>query len=155
IPRPVGEAPRARRSDRPPRRSPSGEFPAYAPIPPPPKAPAPEPEPVPEPPAAEVARASAPEPEPAPQKAAAATVAEPPEIQTLSATAADQIRGIEDPEPTAEPIPKPRGRSPRMVSLTLLDGTTITLPARKRKRDDDRERPRPKRAGSEDDIGLT
>jgi hypothetical protein len=31
--------------------------------------------------------------------------------------------------PVAE-IPKPRGRSPRMVALTLLDGTTITLPAK-------------------------
>lgn len=35
-------------------------------------------------------------------------------------------RGVEN-------IPKPRGRAPRMVSLTLLDGTTITLPARHRK----------------------
>ncbi len=28
-----------------------------------------------------------------------------------------------------ETIPRPRGRAPRMVSLTLLDGTTIPLPA--------------------------
>ena len=31
-------------------------------------------------------------------------------------------------------IPSPRGKTPRMVSLTLLDGTTITLPARPKKR---------------------
>lgn len=39
------------------------------------------------------------------------------------------------PTPT-EPaqIPSPRGKTARMVSLTLLDGTTITLPARGKKR---------------------
>lgn len=39
------------------------------------------------------------------------------------------------PTPT-EPasIPSPRGKTARMVSLTLLDGTTITLPARSKKR---------------------
>jgi hypothetical protein len=31
-------------------------------------------------------------------------------------------------------IPLPRGRAPRMVALTLLDGTTITLPAKRRTR---------------------
>jgi type IV pilus assembly protein PilB len=31
-----------------------------------------------------------------------------------------------------ESIPRPRGRAPRMVSLTLLDGTTINLPAKRR-----------------------
>lgn len=35
-------------------------------------------------------------------------------------------------EPAA--IPSPRGKTARMVSLTLLDGTTITLPARGKKR---------------------
>lgn len=30
-------------------------------------------------------------------------------------------------------IPSPRGKTPRMVSLTLLDGTTITLPAPRKK----------------------
>ena len=39
------------------------------------------------------------------------------------------------------PIPSPRGKTPRMVSLTLLDGTTLTLPARPRRRGD------PPRAG--------
>ncbi len=34
-------------------------------------------------------------------------------------------------EPAVENIPRPRGRAPRMVALTLLDGTTITLPARR------------------------
>lgn len=39
------------------------------------------------------------------------------------------------PTPTEPaPIPSPRGKQPRMVSLTLLDGTTITLPARPKKR---------------------
>lgn len=37
-------------------------------------------------------------------------------------------------EPPVENIPRPRGRAPRMVSLTLLDGTTINLPARRRAR---------------------
>jgi type IV pilus assembly protein PilB len=32
------------------------------------------------------------------------------------------------------PIPSPRGKAPRMLSLTLLDGTTISLPARAQKR---------------------
>jgi hypothetical protein len=40
--------------------------------------------------------------------------------------------------PSSQPvdtIPEPRGRAPRMIALTLLDGTTIALPApRKRKR---------------------
>lgn len=31
-------------------------------------------------------------------------------------------------------IPTPRGRAPRMMSLTLLDGTTISLPAPRKKR---------------------
>ncbi len=41
----------------------------------------------------------------------------------------------EEPPPTNQPIaiPEPAGRAPRMVALTLLDGTTIQLPARKRK----------------------
>jgi type IV pilus assembly protein PilB len=37
-------------------------------------------------------------------------------------------------EPPAE-IPRPRGRAPRMVSLTLLDGTTLNLPAKRRSRE--------------------
>ncbi|MFO0761073.1 MAG: hypothetical protein U0359_31635 [Byssovorax sp.] len=37
-------------------------------------------------------------------------------------------------EETVENIPRPLGRAPRMVSLTLLDGTTIALPARRRPR---------------------
>jgi hypothetical protein len=31
-------------------------------------------------------------------------------------------------------IPTPRGRTPRMVGLTLLDGTTLSLPAKRRRR---------------------
>ncbi len=37
-------------------------------------------------------------------------------------------------ERVVETIPTPRGRAPRMVSLTLLDGTTIPLPAKRRPR---------------------
>jgi len=52
------------------------------------------------------------------------------------------LDGIRDPIPTppppsspeAESIPRPRGRAPRMVALTLLDGTTINLPAKRRAR---------------------
>jgi type IV pilus assembly protein PilB len=53
---------------------------------------------------------------------------------------ADRLRAVlEQPssppsEPPVENIPRPRGRAPRMVSLTLLDGTTINLPARRRGR---------------------
>jgi len=39
--------------------------------------------------------------------------------------------------PSSEPvdtIPEPRGRAPRMISLTLLDGTTISLPAARKQR---------------------
>ncbi len=48
--------------------------------------------------------------------------------------------------PPAENIPRPRGRTPRMVALTLLDGTTITLPAKRRRarRPSRRSRRRPK-----------
>jgi type IV pilus assembly protein PilB len=35
------------------------------------------------------------------------------------------------------PLPAPKGGTPRMVSLTLLDGTTITLPARDKKKKSD------------------
>jgi type IV pilus assembly protein PilB len=46
------------------------------------------------------------------------------------------------PEEEVDRIPQPRGRAPRMVSLTLLDGTTITLPARGKKRPAGEEPPR-------------
>ena len=39
-----------------------------------------------------------------------------------------------DRESRPVPIPSPRGKTPRMVSLTLLDGTTLTLPARPNRR---------------------
>jgi hypothetical protein len=55
----------------------------------------------------------------------------------------DRLRGIFDTPPTpvppssppADQIPRPLGRAPRMVALTLLDGTTITLPAKRRARE--------------------
>ena len=43
-------------------------------------------------------------------------------------------RSSTPPESRPAPIPSPRGKTPRMVSLTLLDGTTLTLPARPQKR---------------------
>lgn len=42
----------------------------------------------------------------------------------------DEVAPPSSPNP---PIPQPAGRGPRMVALTLLDGTTIQLPARKSK----------------------
>jgi hypothetical protein len=55
---------------------------------------------------------------------------------------AERLRALLAATPPAPPavdeqvenIPRPRGRSPRMVALTLLDGTTITLPAKRRGR---------------------
>lgn len=52
---------------------------------------------------------------------------------------AERLRAIVDQPPPAserdvESIPRPRGRAPRMVALTLLDGTTIPLPAKRRPR---------------------
>src|SRR6185437_3340681 len=52
---------------------------------------------------------------------------------------AERLQAVLEPppppsSPPVENIPRPRGRAPRMVALTLLDGTTISLPARKRAR---------------------
>jgi len=72
-----------------------------------------------------------------------------PEIETTEITLSDpasragagRLRAIVDAKSTApasergvERIPLPRGRAPRMVALTLLDGTTIPLPAKRRPR---------------------
>jgi type IV pilus assembly protein PilB len=52
-------------------------------------------------------------------------------------------------------IPQPRGKTPRMVSLTLLDGTTISLPA-KTKRGAEIAEPEPEPISSgETGTGLT
>ena len=56
---------------------------------------------------------------------------------------AERLKGILEPpstppppsSPPVENIPRPRGRAPRMVALTLLDGTTISLPAKRRARE--------------------
>jgi type IV pilus assembly protein PilB len=61
----------------------------------------------------------------------------------LDLARAERLRGILEQPPTPPPpsspevenIPLPRGRAPRMVALTLLDGTTITLPAKRRPRE--------------------
>lgn len=66
-----------------------------------------------------------------------------PEIEAVEIVLDDrreQLRALLDQnapppsEPPLENIPRPRGRAPRMVSLTLLDGTTINLPAKRRPR---------------------
>jgi type IV pilus assembly protein PilB len=71
--------------------------------------------------------------------------------------------GVPSSERFVETIPRPRGRAPRMVSLTLLDGTTIPLPAKRRPRADsepniEAPRPRPLRSeppGPDEAQGLT
>jgi type IV pilus assembly protein PilB len=71
---------------------------------------------------------------------------------------AERLRAIVDSSPPpasereVESIPRPRGRAPRMVALTLLDGTTIPLPAKRRQRAEpapDLEAPRPPPVRSE------
>ncbi len=70
------------------------------------------------------------------------------------------------PPPSSQPvdtIPEPRGRAPRMIALTLLDGTTIALPApRKRKRvetianpDSTPEEEPPSTLGEDERAGMT
>jgi type IV pilus assembly protein PilB len=101
-----------------------------------------------------------------------------PEIETTEITLGDpasragagRLRAIVDGTSVApasergvERIPLPRGRAPRMVALTLLDGTTIPLPAKRRPRheaeaDAEAPRSRPVRAeGPESEAahGLT
>lgn len=130
-PRPVSEAPRARRSERPPRLG--------SRVPPP----------APEPPESgeelpfDLTRPAALAPPPAPD---AASLAAPPSGSGLARSPAEKVRGLlfgagdagDPPSPPSETdadvevrtIPRPRGRAPKMVALTLLDGTTISLPAR-------------------------
>ncbi|MFT3768861.1 MAG: hypothetical protein QM820_25740 [Minicystis sp.] len=75
---------------------------------------------------------------------AAPSIADGPEIEAveipIDLSRAERLRALLDEpaappsEPPVENIPRPRGRAPRMVSLTLLDGTTINLPAKRRAR---------------------
>jgi type IV pilus assembly protein PilB len=75
------------------------------------------------------------EPDPAPRSAPASS---PP---GSSRSPAERLRALLSAQPAPPPavdepvenIPRPRGRTPRMVALTLLDGTTITLPAKRRR----------------------
>ncbi len=101
-----------------------------------------------------------------------------PEIETTEITLGDatararaeRLRAIVDqspPPPASErevdSIPWPRGRAPRMVALTLLDGTTIPLPAKRRPRPGaephvEAARPQPVRSdppGPDEAQGLT
>ncbi len=80
---------------------------------------------------------------------------------------AERLRAIVDAPPPSEreveSIPRPRGRAPRMVALTLLDGTTIPLPAKRRARSEpaaevEAPRPAPLRSdppGPDEAQGLT
>jgi type IV pilus assembly protein PilB len=163
--RPMGEAPRARRSDRPPRgRMPSSPGISVG-IPAAPRAPA----------EAMVdrfeAQAEAPfhetpaAPELAQRYASTPPVPEEPgerdgEAPSIEVTELGAARSSQAPDEEEAPadIPKPRGgRAPRMVSLTLLDGTTITLPARKRRRpsSDERQAEDARASRPDDDAGLT
>jgi type IV pilus assembly protein PilB len=98
---------------------------------------------------AELAAPERPEPPVEPQRPSA----EGPEIETVEIDVevahAERLRRIleasETPPPPSsrevESIPRPRGRAPRMVTLTLLDGTTINLPAKRRPRPVPDDRP--------------
>jgi type IV pilus assembly protein PilB len=57
-----------------------------------------------------------------------------PEIEAVEIAVLDAPSAPPPSEPPVENIPRPRGRAPRMVALTLLDGTTINLPAKRRPR---------------------
>ncbi len=56
-----------------------------------------------------------------------------PPASTSDAAPRSERRSHPPSEERPASIPSPRGKTPRMVSLTLLDGTTITLPARPKK----------------------
>jgi type IV pilus assembly protein PilB len=104
-------------------------------------------------------------PEPVPPPPSPRSSADGPEIETreidLDLARAERLRRALAPDAaTAEPpetppppssrevesIPRPRGRAPRMVTLTLLDGTVINLPAKRRPKG----LPDPTRAASAD-----
>ena len=91
-------------------------------------------EPPPEPPAPEPEEPRAPEPEVSPPQS------EGPTIEAVEISLPDRLRGLLEPRPARPPepepeiLPRPRGRAPRMVALTLLDGTTINLPAKRARR---------------------
>jgi type IV pilus assembly protein PilB len=115
---------------------------AQAPPPPPPPPPvaAAAPPPAPPPPPAR------PPPPPVTGRAPLATVVDTIELHAIDAIeAAEQLGDSPDADPVlevSEYVPKPRQQSgPRMVALTLLDGTTLNLPARA-------STPPPKREGS-------
>lgn len=167
--RPMGEAPRARRSDRPPRgRMPSSPGLSLG-IPSAPRPPA----------EAMVDRFEAQAEPPFLETPAAPELAErytptaaferytPPEPESegpsIEVTELGSMPVSQAPPEEAEApseIPKPRGgRAPRMVSLTLLDGTTITLPARSKRRRPSVTEDRPiedqRASRPDDDAGLT
>jgi type IV pilus assembly protein PilB len=84
----------------------------------------------------EVALAASPDaapPEPPPEDAGPAMSSDAPTIEAVE-IAIPKRRSEPPLESAVERIPQPRGRAPRMVALTLLDGTTISLPARAKRR---------------------
>lgn len=107
---------------------------APAPLPPPP--PPPVQPPVPPPAAPPPEAAPAPEvPREEPPKPVAAAEAPPPSEAAVSSTAGDSPDAWPEVEARTLEIPVRKG-GPNMVALTLLDGTTIQLPAKPRRRRD-------------------
>jgi type IV pilus assembly protein PilB len=87
------------------------------------------------------------------------------EIQIPRSRPPPVVEDDEEPPPSASgspserpvtTIPRPRGKTPRMVSLTLLDGTTISLPAKSQRGGRAEPEPEPEPPASEEgDTGLT
>ncbi|MEZ4295782.1 MAG: hypothetical protein R3B70_12455 [Polyangiaceae bacterium] len=73
-------------------------------------------------------------PTPMPASPRASQPAEEDPVIELSAPRPRRATGRSDTPPAA--IPSPRGKTPKMMSLTLLDGTTITLPKPRAKGDE-------------------
>jgi hypothetical protein len=86
-------------------------------------------------PPAEASGSDAPEPSTKPEPATDMPHIETTEIEVdLSRIEHLREAAVPPEPPPSQAIPHPRGRAPRMVALTLLDGTTITLPAKRKPR---------------------
>jgi len=93
----------------------------------------------PPPPPSRGARASAPPPPPPgaehdPAEAAPATTRSYPPDAARAAVAAAEAGAAQAAEPAREGAPEARRGRPKMLSLTLLDGTTLTLPSANKKK---------------------